>query len=576
MLLAVGLIVVGVSGAYAYQTRVTGLSAGTVEITKAPSKVKRTERFQVEYKVHSTNYGLGFDIYPHPDVWGGSGGILFSERTQTGSFTITAPNIAGVYDLYLTGEHGPHDGCHYVLGSANTIKITVSPEKAKQVTDYNLVKKVTVYNNSYGVHQWELNVSGLILPWYLQPGSWANNAPPQKGDPSKIGYETTWPKLRNVEKKHCEQTVYFTGKIEDKYVEHGGGWSDVSIRYEEDKHTLTVEKEAGGTVSPSPGTYEYYEGREVTLTASPNSGYRFEGWTGSVTSSSKTITVDVSRDMTVRANFEEKIETYALSTSVGAGKGSVSVSPAQASYKVGTDVTVTASPAQGYDFDHWSGDASGTSKSITVTMTSDKSVVANFVEEPEPVQYFGLTTEVSKGKGSISVSPAKNKYKAGTEVTLTAKPAEGYSFHSWGGDASGSQNPTTVVMNSDKHVTASFDEIKPKYVTLEMSSSPPKGGSISITEEVRPMGPAAFPKGTEVTVEAFPNEGYRFSHWTGDAGGTEKVKKITMSRDKQITAVFEEAKTPVEKAEANADLVGIGIGSVMSLVGLVGGFTRWL
>ena len=209
-------------------------------------------------------------------------------------------------------------------------------------------------------------------------------------------------------------------------------------------------------------------------------------------------------------------------------------------------------------------------------MTSDKSVVANFVEEPEPVQYFGLTTEVSKGKGSISVSPAKNKYKAGTEVTLTAEPAEGYSFHSWGGDASGSQNPTTVVMNSDKHVTASFDEIKPKYVTLEMSSSPPKGGSISITEEVRPMGPAAFPKGTEVTVEAFPNEGYRFSHWTGDAGGTEKVKKITMSRDKQITAVFEEAKTPVEKAEANADLVGIGIGSVMSLVGLVGGFTRWL
>ena len=59
--------------------------------------------------------------------------------------------------------------------------------------------------------------------------------------------------------------------------------------------------------------------------------------------------------------------------------GSVSLFPPGATYAPSTQVTLTASPASGYAFDNWSGDASGTEPTITVTMDSNKNIVANFV-----------------------------------------------------------------------------------------------------------------------------------------------------------------------------------------------------
>jgi len=35
-------------------------------------------------------------------------------------------------------------------------------------------------------------------------------------------------------------------------------------------------------------------------------------------------------------------------------------------------------------------------------------------------------------------------------------PNTGYYLHHWGGDASGSANPLTIVMNANKTITASF------------------------------------------------------------------------------------------------------------------------
>jgi outer membrane protein assembly factor BamB len=60
------------------------------------------------------------------------------------------------------------------------------------------------------------------------------------------------------------------------------------------------------------------------------------------------------------------------------------------------------------------------------------------------------------GGGSVELNPAGGSYPAGTVVTLTASPAEGFSFDHWGGDLSGSASPATVTMNADKSVTAYF------------------------------------------------------------------------------------------------------------------------
>jgi uncharacterized repeat protein (TIGR02543 family) len=136
-----------------------------------------------------------------------------------------------------------------------------------------------------------------------------------------------------------------------------------------------VSPAGAGSVSPSGGNYD--AGVTVTLTATPASGYTFDYWSGSASGTSSTTTVVMNAHRSVTAHFTPLAQTYTLTTDVSpAGAGSVS--PSGGNYDAGVTVTLTASPASGYTFDCWSGSASGTSSTTTITMDSDKSVTAHF------------------------------------------------------------------------------------------------------------------------------------------------------------------------------------------------------
>ncbi|WP_452602707.1 InlB B-repeat-containing protein [Pontimicrobium sp. MEBiC06410] len=55
--------------------------------------------------------------------------------------------------------------------------------------------------------------------------------------------------------------------------------------------------------------------------------------------------------------------------------------PTNGTYADGTVVTLTATPASGYQFDGWSGDVTGTTNSISITMDADKIVTATFSQQ---------------------------------------------------------------------------------------------------------------------------------------------------------------------------------------------------
>ena len=82
----------------------------------------------------------------------------------------------------------------------------------------------------------------------------------------------------------------------------------------------------------------------------------------------------------------------------------------------------------------------------------------------EGYRVYKLTTSVSpEGSGTITCvtsdpedTPRHPWYRARTVVTLTAVPSSGYAFYEWTGDVAGTENPTTITMNSDKGVTANF------------------------------------------------------------------------------------------------------------------------
>jgi hypothetical protein len=58
--------------------------------------------------------------------------------------------------------------------------------------------------------------------------------------------------------------------------------------------------------------------------------------------------------------------------------------------------------------------------------------------------------------GNATTTPPKVWYSLGQSVQLTATPNPGYSFLGWAGDASGSLNPLTVLMDAHKTITANF------------------------------------------------------------------------------------------------------------------------
>jgi len=73
-------------------------------------------------------------------------------------------------------------------------------------------------------------------------------------------------------------------------------------------HDLTISVNGQGTTNPSAGTYEYDSGTEITITASPASGWKFDHWSGDASDTSPTIVITMDCDKDVTAYFEGESE----------------------------------------------------------------------------------------------------------------------------------------------------------------------------------------------------------------------------------------------------------------------------
>jgi pectate disaccharide-lyase len=168
--------------------------------------------------------------------------------------------------------------------------------------------------------------------------------------------------------------ISYTGSAPDLgAIESGSTSTNFSL-------TTNISPSGGGSVTRSPNATTYASGTVVTLTATPAAGYNFTGWSGDVTGTSTSITVTMTANRTVTANFTNSTgTTYTLTTTANpSAGGTITRSPNATTYAAGTVVTLTATPASGYTFSSWSGGASGTSATTTVTMNANTSVTANF------------------------------------------------------------------------------------------------------------------------------------------------------------------------------------------------------
>ena len=236
--------------------------------------------------------------------------------------------------------------------------------------------------------------------------------------------------------------------------------------------TLQVNPSTGGLVNADPapncdGGTKYTPGTVVELTADVFADFTFSHWSGGASGTNATVSVTMNEDKVVTANLTQTCYTLTVGSSPTAG-GEVNVeTPPNCgsgglSYLSGTQVELTAVSNPGYEFDNWSGNASGSSENTAVVMNRNRSVTANF-SEVTTCYRLNLSTSPNEG-GTLTASPQPNcadgKYIAGTTVQLTAAAHAGYEFERFSGAVTGSDNPSTLTIDSFKAVTAHFVEVE--------------------------------------------------------------------------------------------------------------------
>jgi YVTN family beta-propeller protein len=258
----------------------------------------------------------------------------------------------------------------------------------------------------------------------------------------------------------------------------------INAQFDRAQFSLTISNLGGGTVSSSPAgidcgstcTANYYYGTTVQLTATPNPGATFAGWTGACTGTGP-CTVNIDAAKTVTARF-----TYPLTISKsGTGNGTVISNPAGincgatciANYGANQMVTLTATSDTTSTFVGWTGAVYSNSATINVTMDAAKSINAEYNRLLYTLNVAISGSHFSEGTWHIggriistpvgidcpSVSCAA-QYVVGTQVTIFATPNPGYTFSGWSGACTGT-GPCVVNMNAARTVVATFVCVTP-------------------------------------------------------------------------------------------------------------------
>ena len=267
-----------------------------------------------------------------------------------------------------------------------------------------------------------------------------------------------------------------------------------------ESHSIQVisADETQGTVS---GTDLYQEEATVTITATPNEGYRFLQWVENdvVVSTDAEYTFVCSENRNLTAEF---IKTYIIS--ISDFEGATVKGLGTGVFDEGTTVTLAVTPDENHRFIAWkeADTLLATTVSISFIASSDRILSIELKEKGE--QY---TISVSTG-GTVA-GLDNGKFEAGETVTLIATPAEGYLFKGWvcNGEIIGTETMLTFEASANMQIFAEFIP-KPKTVAVSVECNDETFGSIT--------GAGTYTEGDEVMLIAAPAPGYTFVAWTKD------------------------------------------------------------
>jgi len=234
------------------------------------------------------------------------------------------------------------------------------------------------------------------------------------------------------------------------------------------------------------------------------------------------------------------------------------------------DATQSDAKGRTYTFQGWS-NAGGASQTVTVDqsavsngllLTASYSVLSRVVVQSSPT---GMTVQVD---GSSCQTPCNVDRQIGTEVRVTAQTQIGMGqaarldFASW---SDGGASDHTFAVNSDYAIlTVNYAN----SYQLNAVSSPANGVSFQFSPASSDL---FYTEGTQVTVTANPNNGFKFHRWTGDLNGSYPSGTVTMSTPRNVIAMMDTvpyiAAAGVTNAAGTTPSSTVGPGSLISISG---------
>lgn len=388
-----------------------------------------------------------------------SSGTVFTEGT-TVHFNTIIENSSLEFSTWKTGDNVVSSRAEfdYVINGEGSSSVLLTAYFAAPWWDVALT---TADDGGKNIWSGSQNASGYQQ--FNEMSDYGGDNQPMYHEQNNGSYRTAYQNLIKALKSGCRYLKFeFDNKATDNFTVRNGSWTEIAkispngksyailtltdaqaqsiidnngVRiefqlsngiqltnikaYEESpvtSFTVSVADDGNGTASASVSTVE--SGDQVTLTATADEGYYFQGWKktdGTIESTQNPWTFSVTSNVNYTASFAEA-QKYTIFVSAGANG---SVNTAGGEYYGGTKVTFTATPANGYTVARWTKNnetiAGETKNTLTITVSGDDSYGVEFEETKEAT---GETTLSANGQ-FYKLSAMSNISEQATKLTLT-------------------------------------------------------------------------------------------------------------------------------------------------------------
>ncbi len=340
--------------------------------------------------------------------------------------------------------------------------------------------------------------------------------------------------------------------------------------------SLNVSKQGPGKVRSSDGGIDcggacetqLANGESVTLTAYPDSGADFAGWTGACANSGLQPTCVLTSgyaNVTVGANFTARADSHTLTVNVSGSTGYVfnddesltcsnTTSPCTMTFPAGSVVNLDAYGDRTGSTWAWGGDCVATPDSSICALTLDQDRQVSIVFSPPPESTLRLTLsgagQISDG-GSVlctsAQSPCTLTLATGSVLNLSGTPDAAGADLLWGGACQGTPANAVCPLTVDRDLDVNAEFVSQAY-TLQLSVTgegtvSSADGFVVCTDTSTPTDCRHdYAPGASVTLTASPTgTSAPFAGWSGAcaAYATNDVCTLTMNANLTVGALFQ-------------------------------------